>query len=171
MIVGITGATGFIGKALMHECVKRGFETRVLTRSKSKLHLIPSSVRVFFGDLIDENYNPSNFVNNLDVLYNCAGEINDESKMYNLHVNGTKKLLNSASGKIGNWVQLSSVGVYGVCRDGIITENSKEQPLGVYERSKAESDNIVKNSSIPYVILRPSNVFGSNMPNQSLKGL
>ena len=171
MNVGITGATGFIGKALMNECLKRGFDTRVLTRSESKLHVIPSSVRVFYGDLTDENYNPSNFLNNLDVLYNCAGEINDESKMYNLHVNGTKKLLNSASGKIGSWVQLSSVGAYGVCREGIITEDSKDQPIGVYEQTKTDADEIVKNSGMPFVILRPSNVFGNNMPNQSLRGL
>jgi nucleoside-diphosphate-sugar epimerase len=68
-------------------------------------------------------------------------------------------------------VQLSSVGVYGACRDGTITEDSKERPFGVYERTKTESDNIVKNSSIPYVILHPSNVFGNNMPNQSLRSL
>ena len=30
---------------------------------------------------------------------------------------------------------------------------------------------IIKNSGIPFVILRPSNVFGIDMPNQSLRGL
>jgi nucleoside-diphosphate-sugar epimerase len=68
-------------------------------------------------------------------------------------------------------VQLSSVGVYGACRDGTITEDSKEQPLGIYEQTKTESDKIVKNSGIPYAILRPSNVFANDMSNQSLRGL
>jgi len=88
-----------------------------------------------------------------------------------LHVNGTQRLVDVAQGKIGRWVQLSSVGVYGACRDGTITEDSKEQPFGIYEQTKTESDKIVKNSGIPCVILRPSNVFGIDMPNQSLRGL
>ena len=91
--------------------------------------------------------------------------------MQELHVNGTQRLVDAAQGKIGRWVQLSSVGVYGACRDGTITEDSKEQPFGIYEQTKTESDKIVKNSGIPCVILRPSNVFGIDMPNQSLRGL
>jgi nucleoside-diphosphate-sugar epimerase len=91
--------------------------------------------------------------------------------MQELHINGTQRLVSVAQGKIGRWVQLSSVGVYGIRRNGVITEDSKEQPFGVYEQTKAESDKIVKNSGIPYVILRPSNVFGNGMPNQSLRGL
>ena len=88
--------------------------------------------------------------------------------MQELHVNGTQRLIDAAQGKIGRWVQLSSVGVYGVCRDSKITEDSKEQPFGIYEESKTESDKIVKNSGIPCVILRPSNVFGVDMINQSI---
>lgn len=44
-------------------------------------------------------------------------------------------------------------------------------PFGIYEETKSESDKIVINSGIPYVILRPSNVFSNNMPNQSLNAL
>jgi len=91
--------------------------------------------------------------------------------MQELHVNGAQRLVDAAQGKIDRWAQLSSVGVYGVCRDGTITEDSKEQPFGIYEQTKTKSDKIVKNSGIPCVILRPSNVFGIDMPNQSLRGL
>jgi nucleoside-diphosphate-sugar epimerase len=69
------------------------------------------------------------------------------------------------------WVQLSSVGAYGRCRSGVVTEESLEQPNGIYENSKTTSDNLVKDSGIPYTILRPSNVFGKGMPNQSLYGM
>jgi len=80
-------------------------------------------------------------------------------------------LVDAALGNIGRWVQLSSVGAYGICRENIITEDSKEQSFGIYEQTKTKSDKIVKNSGIPYVILRPSNVFGNDMPNQSLRSL
>ena len=128
-------------------------------------------VNIFIGDLSNQSIDFSNFVDGLDVLYHCAGEIKNESLMKDLHVDGTQRLIKAAQGKVGRWVQLSSVGVYGRCRDGTISEDSKEKPFEIYEQTKTESDKIVKNGGIPYVILRPSNVFGNDMPNQSLRSL
>jgi len=168
MIIAITGGGGFIGKQLVNRHIQQGDQVRLLSR---KSFLKDVNAQYFPGDLSNPNVDLSSFVDNVDILYHCAGEVNNESLMQELHVNGTQRLVDAAQGEIGRWVQLSSVGVYGVCRAGVITENSKEQPFGVYERTKTESDKIVKNSGIPYTILRPSNVFGNNMPNQSLRGL
>jgi nucleoside-diphosphate-sugar epimerase len=92
-----------------------------------------------------------------------------------LHVNATHKLVKAASGRIGHWVQLSSVGVYGAVRVGCVTEDSAVCPEGHYETTKAESDQIVMNGAesggFSCSILRPSNVFGADMTNQSLFGL
>ena len=168
MEVAITGGSGFIGKLLVDRHIQQGDNVRLLSRKPPSKNI---KAQYFLGDLSSSSTNLFDFVNGVDVLYHCAGEINIESLMEGLHINGTQRLIDVAKGKIGRWVQLSSVGVYGVCRSGMITEHSKEKPVGVYERTKAESDNIVKNSGIPYVILRPSNVFGNDMPNQSLRGL
>ena len=168
MIIAITGGGGFIGKKLVDRHIQQGDQVRLLSR-KSPLRSV--NVQYFLGDLSSSSVDLSDFVDSVDILYHCAGEVNNESLMQELHVNGTQRLVDAAQGKIGRWVQLSSVGVYGACRDGTITEDSKEQPLGIYEQTKTESDKIVKNSGIPYVILRPSNVFGNDMPNQSLRGL
>jgi len=168
MIVAITGGSGFIGKLLVERHLQQGDQVRLLSRNAS---LESANVQYFLGDLSNPNVDLFGFVDGVDVLYHCAGEINNESLMQELHVNGTQRLADAAQGKIGRWVQLSSVGAYGVCRDGTITEDSKEQPFAIYERTKTESDKIVKDSGIPYVILRPSNVFGNDMPNQSLRGL
>ena len=168
MIVAITGGTGFIGKQLLDKHIKNGDHVRLLSR---KMQSKEVGVEYFYGDLSKPDVELSSFVDGADVLYHCAGEINNKSLMQELHVNGTQRLINVAQGKIGRWVQLSSVGAYGACRIGAITEDSKEKPLGVYERTKTDSDNIVKNSNIPHVILRPSNVFGKDMPNQSLRRL
>jgi nucleoside-diphosphate-sugar epimerase len=168
MIVAITGGGGFIGKQLVNRHIQQGDQVRLLSR---KAPLRSVNVQYFLGDLSSLNVDLSSFLDNVDILYHCAGEINDASLMQELHINGTQRLVNAAQGKISRWVQLSSVGVYGACQDGTITEDSKEQPLGIYEQTKTESDKIVKNSGIPCVILRPSNVFGIDMPNQSLRGL
>jgi nucleoside-diphosphate-sugar epimerase len=168
MNVAITGGSGFIGKILVARHIEQGDHVRLLSRKPPLKNI---KAQYFLGDLSSPSANLSDFVNGVDVLYHCAGEINNESLMEGLHINGTQRLIDVAKGKVGRWVQLSSVGVYGVCRAGMITESSKEKPVGVYEQTKTESDKIVKNSGIPCVILRPSNVFGSGMPNQSLRGL
>jgi nucleoside-diphosphate-sugar epimerase len=95
--------------------------------------------------------------------------------MQALHVDGTRKLATSASQKIKHWVQLSSVGVYGPINSGTITETALLNPIGPYEVTKAESDKIVleaaSNGAFTCCVLRPSNVFGNEMTNQSLFGL
>ena len=89
-----------------------------------------------------------------------------------LHVDGTQRLLTAAAGKVGHWVQLSSDGVYGLYREGGVTEDTPLNPQGEYEVTKSESDLLLQNNAVPiglsYTILRPSYVYGPMMPNQSL---
>ena len=165
MIIAITGGSGFIGSLLVDKHLKHGDQVRLLSRN---ILLERKNVQYFLGDLSSSSVDLSDFVDSVDILYHCAGEVNNKSLMQELHVNGTQRLVDAAQGKIGRWVQLSSVGAYGARRTGMITESSKEQPFGIYERTKTEADKIIKNSNIPYVILRPSNVFGVDMINQSI---
>ena len=165
MIVAITGGRGFIGSCLVKKHLNQKDEVRVLSRKKITQK---NGTQVFIGDLTEKNSDFVDFVDGIDVLYHCAGEYNNESLMQKLHVDGTQSLINVSKGRVGRWVQLSSVGVYGPCRKGIITEKVQENPLGMYEKTKAKSDEIVINSGIPYVILRPSNVIGGSMQNQSI---
>ena len=165
MIVSITGGSGFIGKLLVAAHIQSGDEVRVLSRHK--LGEI-NGVRYFQSDLSKSDIDVYDFVEGVEILYHCAGETNDESLMRKIHLDGTKQLVEASQGQVGRWVQLSSTGVYGPNRFGVVTEESPERPSGVYEQTKAEADKIVKMSGIPYVILRPTNVFGQTMHNQSL---
>ena len=166
MIVALTGGTGFIGHNLIKKHLLRGDEVRLLSRKAHSSNT--ENLNFFLGDLSDNKVNLSSFVNNVDILYHCAGELLNENLMMKLHIDGTKKLVHEAEGKINRWIQLGSVGSYGEINTGIVTEESPEAPLGVYELSKNESDKIIKNSNIPFTILRPSNIIGASMTNQSL---
>ena len=165
MIIAITGGSGFIGRELVKYYLQTSHQVRILTRKN-----LPKNVKYisFIGDLTDPNVNLSEFLDNVDILYHCAGELANESLMNELHINGTQRLINQAKGNVDRWVQLSSVGAYGTCRSGIINEESLEHPFGAYEISKTSSDELVKNSGIPYTILRPSIVFGEQMTNNSI---
>ncbi len=126
------------------------------------------------GDLTTES-DLDTFVHGATVLFHCAGEINDESRMHRLHVQGTKNLIAAASGQVSRWVQLSSTGAYGARRSGQVREDSPLAPESVYEKTKTASDALVteaaRSGAFACSILRPSIVYGSGMPNQSLHAM
>jgi nucleoside-diphosphate-sugar epimerase len=174
MIVSITGGSGFIGHRLVQRHLARGDEVRVLSRRTQDEAGLQEGVRWFVGDLAGQA-DLGEFVRGADVLYHCAGEVNDPSAMRSVHVEGTARLIAAASGHVGRWVQLSSVGAYGRRRSGVITEETPLAPEGVYELTKTESDALAqaaaRGGAFEHVLLRPSNVYGAGMPNRSLCGM
>jgi nucleoside-diphosphate-sugar epimerase len=171
MVIAITGGTGFIGRALVHAHIERGDQVRILSRQPHN-YSVPDGAALYRGDLISSVDLLSQFVDGADILYHCAGEIRDQEKMYPVHVTGTRNLSTAACGRIGHWVQLSSVGAYGFHDIGKITEETPLNPIGQYEKTKTESDEIViqasKEGAFSYSILRPSNVYAPDMTSRYL---
>lgn len=172
MIVAIAGGTGFIGRHLVLKHIAAGDTVRVLTRKDLNSVALPDTVQLYRGDFIGNLKDLISFVDGADILYNCAYEIRNENRMQTVHIQGTKSLINAATQRIGRWVQLSSVGAYGFHSKGIVTEQTPLNPVGTYETTKTESDRLIieagSRGDIAFSILRPSNVFGYDMPNQSL---
>lgn len=175
MIVAVTGGTGFIGKKLVERLLGRGDVVRVLTRQPELLDKL-SHLEVYECDLLTipaKDLAP--ILQGVDVLYHCAGQLLDRHLMKSLHVDATHKLIEACSGRIGRWVQLSSVGVYGYVDTGTVTETSDIKPRGEYETTKADSDLMVmgaaNGANFSCSILRPSNVYGAGMNNRSLYSL
>lgn len=184
MQVCITGANGFIGHCLVLALLRQGKTVRVLTRKI--INIFPDNVQVVIGDLTKPDCPLDELMKGCDILFHCAGELRDESIMRVLHVVGTKLLLEAVEREYKrttrkiHWVQLSSVGAYGPPVGGaettrVVTENTLTRPNNEYEISKTMSDDLViqagKSNSMTYTILRPANVFGSAMTNQSLRRL
>jgi nucleoside-diphosphate-sugar epimerase len=173
MIVSITGGTGFIGRPLVERHLEAGDTVRVLTRRAPSQVSLGKSVEYIHADLVKcEASLLDQFMDRVTVFYNCAGEIRDPRRMPAVHVEGTRRLIRAAEGKLQRWVQLSSVGVYGPQRNGVVTEESPMRPCGVYEKTKTMSDELVLGAAaagaFTTAVLRPSNVFGPMMTNRSL---
>jgi nucleoside-diphosphate-sugar epimerase len=171
MVVGITGASGFIGSALLQRHLEAGDRVRCLTR-RARLDAARGAVTIQ-GDLSNPDASLIRFAEGLDVLYHCAAEVGHQDRMRAVNVEGTRALVQAAEGRIGRWVQLSSVGVYGPHRDGVVVEETPIGPVGTYEETKAAADSLVldaarKDRLASTVILRPSIVFGEGMPNHSI---
>ena len=180
MQVLVTGARGFIGKLLTERLVRDGFKVKVISR-RGKEHL-NDSVTPIIADLIEPSELINEAVKGCELIFHCAGEVNHQTLMRKLHVQGTQTLLDAASqcGNLKHWVQLSSAGVYGrpankASYSREINELTAINPCGEYEITKAESDQIVFEGAIKhgftYSVLRPSNIVGTNMPNQSFRSL
>lgn len=185
MQICVTGANGFIGRNLVEALSRQGHSMRVLTRQEG--NVFPANIQVVIGDLTKSDCRLDQFVKDCNVLFHCAGELYDVKAMRLLHIDGTKRLIHSIeneyarTGRTVHWVQLSSVGAYGPPvgkpqTDRVVTEKTANRPATEYEVTKTLSDELViqaskKSGAMTYCILRPSNVFGAKMTNQSLRRL
>ena len=182
--VCVSGASGFIGAKLVEKLISQGFSVRVLTRNN--MSIFPDGVEIFYADLASPTCNLKSFFSGCDIFFHCAGDINNSANMRALHVDGIQRLLKAFSDEMDltkrymHWVQLSSMGIYGKSignptKAQKITELSKIYPYGEYEITKAKADKLLlefaKSRVFTYSILRPSNIVGLDMPNQSFKGL
>jgi nucleoside-diphosphate-sugar epimerase len=170
-LVAVTGASGFIGKGLLAQLLSAGWRVRVLTREPQKW-VASDSVGVFVGDLV-ETRDWSGFLSGVDVLIHAAAEIRETDLMMAVNVEGSERLLQAAvAANVRRWVQLSSVGAYGPVFEGCVDEYRPEKPVGPYEKSKTLFDQMLRETSsrtkLQVCIVRPSNVYGSDMVNQSL---
>ena len=172
MDIAVTGATGFVGSALVRQHIQRGDSIRVLVRDPYATARRFPSVHVFRGDLASAETISEDFVADADVLYHCAAEGQDEARMEAINIGGTRALARLAAGKIGRWVQVSSVSVYGAVRAGTITEDSPINPDSLYGRTKTESEAAVlaegAAGGYEVTIVRPSKILGLGMPDDSL---
>ena len=171
MKIAMTGATGFVGAHAAARLVALGHDVRALTRGGKAL---PVGVAPVAGDLTSATPDAlAAFADGADVLVHVAGELRDPERMQALHVDATSRLAAAASGRIGRWVQVSSTGVYGPVRSGVVREDAPLAPAGLYEATKSASDALVLRAAaegaFETVVVRPSIVFGSDMPNESLR--
>jgi nucleoside-diphosphate-sugar epimerase len=180
----VTGASGFVGKRLVEQLMSEGFLVRVLTHNRKRS--FPDEVEIFYTDLTSTTCNLEGFFSGCDVFFHCAGDIQNPMRMHALHVEGFERLLKAfyeeiyLAGHPMHWVQLSSAGVYGKlinhpAKVRKISELSKNQPYGEYEITKAKADKLLldaaKSNKFIFSILRPTNIVGLDMPNQSFRGL
>ncbi|MBP6058173.1 MAG: NAD-dependent epimerase/dehydratase family protein [Nitrosomonas sp.] len=169
----VTGATGFLGSAVMRCLLTAGHEVRVLVRPGSnRKNLENFSVEITEGDLLDHQ-SLKRAVNGCDNLFHVAADyrlwVPDPETMYAINVNGTQALIMAAAeAGIKRIVYTSSVATLGLNSDGSSANEETPSDLatinGYYKRSKYQAERIVKkltdDHQLPLIIVNPSTPIG-----------
>ena len=169
----ISGASGFIGRALTGELIKDGHKVFGLVRENIFCFDPAYYTNILIQD-ISSNINIDKNIR-IDILYHLAAKTHSNSNSYNdyyeVNVLGLKNILNFTKKlKIKKIIMLSSIKVNGegfLNNDSCYTASSKDNPLDNYGISKMEAENLLKefckNNSIDFVILRPPLVYGEGV--------
>jgi len=169
----LTGATGFVGAAVLRRLVAAGEAVRVLARPGSdRRNLDGIECRVAEGDLTD----PASLrraVAGCSGLMHVAADyrlwVPDPRVLYRTNVEGTRDLLRAAAeAGVSRIVYTSSVATLGINADGTPANESTPVALadmiGDYKRSKflaeAEVRRLIEEESVPAVIVNPSAPIG-----------
>ena len=173
MKILITGASGFIGSFIVEEALKRGLDTWAAIRKSSsrewlqdeRIHFIElnlSSKTQLVEQLRDQNF---------DYVVHAAGVTKclNKADFHRINTEGTKNLaeaLLEVGMPLKRFVFVSSLSIFGAIKEQqpyeALCENASPQPNTEYGRSKLAAEHCLETLAkrLPYIILRPTGVYG-----------
>lgn len=145
-LLAITGATGFVGSAVLDEALAQGHTVRALARREQAARAGVEWVR---GDLNDMGALPALF-EGADAVVHVAGLTNtpDPRAFEAANVTGTANVL-------------AAMSAAGVRRLVFVSSLSARMPeLSAYGASKARAETLVEASGLDWTTVRPPGVYG-----------
>jgi dihydroflavonol-4-reductase len=169
----VTGASGFVGSAVVRQLLEAGHDVRALLRSQSDRRNIDGlALEVVTGDLTDRSSLERAMVG-CEALFHVAADyrmwIPNPDYTYQTNVKGTGDLMRAAaSAGVKRIVYTSSVATLGLTPNGSAANENTPVTLadmvGHYKRSKFLAEEevrwLVKNEGLPVVIVNPSTPIG-----------
>lgn len=188
-LIGVTGASGFIGQSLVIELLSLGYSVRAQVRSLDfELKIVESkraNLEIFNLGNIDLNTDWTSFLNGVDCIIHCAGHAHSpdlKSKIENLdlfrlvNVGGTRSLVEqSVEANVKRFIYISSLKVNGNQSNlnEPISAFSPINPEDAYGLTKHEAEVIVNHAcasnKMQGVVIRPALVYGPNVKGNMLR--
>jgi nucleoside-diphosphate-sugar epimerase/lipopolysaccharide/colanic/teichoic acid biosynthesis glycosyltransferase len=174
----ITGATGFIGGALVKASLAAGQSVLAVTRSQLSMDAFRHpNLRWFNIDGINDQTNWQPALQTVNAVVHCAARVHAGrsqsgtliSAYRDVNVMGTLNLAQqSAAAGVERFVFISSIGVNGCSSFVPLNESSPLQPYDYYSRSKLEAEQglmeLAERTKMEIVIIRPPLVYGPGAP-------
>ena len=171
MKILITGASGFIGSFIVEEALKRGFETWAAVRKSSSREWLQDE-RIHFIELnlsskeqLVEQLRGKDF----DYVVHAAGVTKclNKQDFHRINTEGTRNLaeaLLEVGMPLKRFIFVSSLSIFGAIKEQQpyeeIRESDTPQPNTEYGKSKLEAEKYLATTTLPYIILRPTGVYG-----------
>lgn len=148
----VIGGTGYIGRCLVKKLISN-YDVTLLVRRK----LEDSKCKFFIGDLLDKN-SMLRKISDFDSVINLASVIRTiNKKKYEGNVVGLKNLVEVMErNKVKKVIYFS-------------TQNVNLRNKGYYSRSKGAAENVLIDSNLDYMIIRPNYVYGLDKNNDFYK--
>lgn len=177
MKVLVTGATGFVGRALCRVLQKKGHAARAAVRHPQAAadFFSPETEAVAVGS-IDRNTDWKAALTGCEAVFHCAGlahgrpgdRQNGSDRYREINAEGTKKLAETAAAMgTRRLVYISSIGVLGnqTHGDSRFSEKDQPRPEGPYAISKWKAEvhlrEVESVSGLEVVVVRPPLVYGA----------
>lgn len=166
----VTGATGFLGGALVAELLAGEQAVRVLVRDQAKARRrFGETVEIVPGD-IGDGCAVRRAVDGADIVYHLAGCLYRPEVAADVyrrtHVNGVRTLLEACreDSRLRRLVHVSTTGVHGVTGDVPAGEEAPFAPTNPYEATKLEGELLAlrafRERGLPVSVARPGLVYG-----------
>ena len=166
----VTGASGFLGRALVHRLRESGRKIRVLVRRPMPEWDKDSGLQVVYGDLGDPSIVDC-AVRGVSTVYHLGAAMRGGTADFQSGtVAGTGNVVDAAlKHGIRRLIHISSITVldYAGHRGGPMTEDSPMDPYpewrGAYTESKTAAEGIVLDGiakGLPATVVRPGQIFG-----------
>ena len=162
MKVVVTGATGFIGGHVAGEFARRGVGVVALHRRPAAPPTVPGVAWTSFDEWERGGETADALVHAAAVRHR-HGVPPEEYGRQNVAL--TERLLTGARGRVGRFVDVSSIAVFGWPKELPIDECRPFAPVGPYGRSKVRTEQMVRDSGLPFAIVRPSITYGPGDTN------
>lgn len=165
----VTGASGFVGSAVVRALLSRGYDVRALVRPTSpRRNLEGLKVEIAQGDLLD-TASLATALDGCDTLIHTAADyrlwVRGDDAMMRVNVEGTRLLMQAAlHHRLRRVVHTSSVATLGLAPRCSLADETTPSCLadmtGPYKRSKFLAEEMVRQMvaerGLPAVIVNPS---------------
>jgi nucleoside-diphosphate-sugar epimerase len=170
MTILVTGATGFLGSALVTELLRQKQPVHILARDVKKAReQFGEAVTIIPGEITEAKH-VQQAVDGATVIYHLVGRLYHPSVPTELyrrtHVEGTRILLDACKGQnqLQRIVHCSTTGVFGVTGKTPASEDALYAPTNPYEATKLEGEQLAlkayQEDGLPISVIRPGLVYG-----------